>query len=164
MSLAPGSLWCCRARLLAAATRHLLRATGPAAASDPHATVPAATGQVTTGYPVTVLDDGDGAELCLGGVMDSFPPQCGGPGLVGWDWSEHDGDFEEGSGVRWGDFVVTGSFDGETFTPSRSCPRPSSRSRRTPTTARASTPRARARRWRLGRRTRRARATRTSTR
>ena len=84
--------------------------------------VPGASGEVTTSYPVTVLDDGDGAEACLGGVMDSFPPQCGGPSLVGWEWAEHAGDFESASGVRWGDFVVTGSFDGASLTPSKVVP------------------------------------------
>ena len=80
--------------------------------------VPEAEGPVTTGYPVTVLDDGDGAELCLGGVMDSLPPQCGGPSLVGWEWADHQGDFESRGGARWGDFMVTGTFDGTSLTPS----------------------------------------------
>lgn len=72
---------------------------------------PPATSLLTTGHPVTVLDDGDGAELCLGGVAESLPPQCGGPALVGWNWDEHDGAYEEWNGVRWGDFVVTGTYD-----------------------------------------------------
>lgn len=93
----------------------------PRAAERPTA-VPPAPGLVTTSYPVTVLDDGDGAELCLGGVMDSLPPQCGGPALVGWKWEDHDGDFESSSGVRWGDFLVTGSFDGTSVTPSEVVP------------------------------------------
>jgi len=71
---------------------------------------------------VNVLDDGDGAELCLGGQLDSYPPQCGGPRLVGWDWSQHEGDYEEASGVRWGDFGVTGTFDGRDFTPTEVVP------------------------------------------
>lgn len=66
---------------------------------------------VTTGHPVTVLDDGSGAELCLGAVATSLPPQCGGPRLVGWDWSAHTGEHEGRSGVRWGIFVVTGHYD-----------------------------------------------------
>lgn len=53
---------------------------------------------LTTGHPVTVLDDGDGAELCLGGGNDSWPPQCGGPKLVGWSWAEHEGEYEEARG------------------------------------------------------------------
>lgn len=83
-------------------------------------TTPAAPGEVL-GF-ATVLDDGDGAELCLGGQADSYPPQCGGPPLVGWDWAEHEGDFEEASGVRWGEFAVTGTFDGTTITPSEVIP------------------------------------------
>jgi hypothetical protein len=63
-----------------------------------------------------VLDDGYGAELCLGGSDDSRPPQCGGLKLVGWSWAEHEGEYEEAMGVRWGEFVVTGTLDGEEFT------------------------------------------------
>lgn len=92
----------------------------PAPGTSPSDAPPPAAGELlTTTYPVTVLDDGEGAELCLGGVMTSLPPQCGGPVLVGWDWSEHAGAFEDVSGVRWGEFVVTGTYDAasETFTP-----------------------------------------------
>ena len=28
-----------------------------------------------------------GPELCLGGVLESLPPQCGGPDVIGWDWA-----------------------------------------------------------------------------
>ncbi|MDN4171435.1 hypothetical protein QWY28_00610 [Nocardioides sp. SOB77] len=95
--------------------------TAPGPTGSPTAT-PVLDGELTTRHPVTVLDDGDGAELCLGGQLDSYPPQCGGPALVGWDWAEHAGAFEERSGVRWGTFVVTGTFDGESFTPSSVVP------------------------------------------
>lgn len=95
----------------------------PQAAELPRPTeVPAAAGEVTTRYPVTVIDDGDGAELCLSGVDESLPPQCGGPLLLGWDWSELEGDFDEQSGTRWGDFVVTGTFDGASVTVSSVVP------------------------------------------
>jgi hypothetical protein len=42
-----------------------------------------------------------------------------GPWLVGWDWSEHAGHFEQAGEVRWGEFVVTGRYDGdgESITP-----------------------------------------------
>jgi hypothetical protein len=77
---------------------------------------PAADGDLlTTARPVTVLDDGDGAELCLGGVAESLPPQCGGPRLVGWDWDDVEGGFDEVRGTRWGDFQVVGRYDGEVF-------------------------------------------------
>lgn len=65
---------------------------------------------------VTVLDDGGGAELCLGGVAESLPPQCGGPAIPNWEWADHQGEFEEVRGVRWGDFHVVGTYDGERFT------------------------------------------------
>jgi len=97
-------------------------ASGSASAASPPAQVPSARGEVTTRYPVTVLDDGDGAELCVGGVADSLPPQCGGPRLVGWDWADHQGDFESRGGVRWGDFLVTGTFDGTSLTPTEVVP------------------------------------------
>lgn len=83
--------------------------------------VPAAEGEVRTRGPVTVLDDGDGAELCLGGVAESLPPQCGGPRLIGWDWAEHP-EHEDVSGVKWGDFAVTGTFDGTDVTPTEVVP------------------------------------------
>ena len=83
--------------------------------------VPVPDGPVTV-YLAEVLDDGGGAELCLGGQADSYPPQCGGPALVGWDWSQHEGDFEEAAGVKWGGFGVTGTFDGDAFTPTKVVP------------------------------------------
>lgn len=60
----------------------------------------------------TVLDDGEGAQLCLGAVQESYPPQCVGIALDGWDWASIDGS-EEASGVRWGAYAVQGTFDGE---------------------------------------------------
>ena len=61
------------------------RAVDPAASGEP-STSAAATGaptpvpdeQVRTRGLVTVLDSGDGPELCLGAVAESYPPQCGG--------------------------------------------------------------------------------------
>lgn len=78
--------------------------------------IPAAATLVRNRGAVTVLQ-GDGAPvLCLGGVRESLPPQCDGPVLVGWDWSEYPGTYEEASGVRWGEYQVFGHFDGEKFT------------------------------------------------
>lgn len=79
--------------------------------------VPPANGPVTTQVPATVLDDGGGPELCLGPIALSLPPQCGGPRLTGWRWEDHEGDFVEANGVRWGVFLLTGSFDGTAFSP-----------------------------------------------
>ncbi|MGA9343740.1 MAG: hypothetical protein WBV37_01440 [Nocardioidaceae bacterium] len=69
----------------------------------------------------TILDDGtNGPQLCLGGVAESYPPQCGGPDVVGWDWDKVTG-FDHANGVRWGEFVVTGTYDATagTFTLTR---------------------------------------------
>jgi len=79
--------------------------------------IPPTRGEVTTQWPVTVIDDGDGPELCLGGVLDSLPPQCGGPRLIGWDWDDHPGAYEDVSGTKFGGFVVSGTFDGTDLTP-----------------------------------------------
>ncbi|MGB4776962.1 hypothetical protein [Microbacterium sp.] len=93
--------------LAGCATPRPLDAAMPDAALPAHS---ASSGALTTRHPVTVLDRGTGAELCVGGVAQSLPPQCGGPLLIGWDWSTWDGQFEEVSGVRWGEFVVTGDY------------------------------------------------------
>ncbi|MGM1030649.1 MAG: hypothetical protein ACQEWM_12395 [Actinomycetota bacterium] len=66
----------------------------------------------------TVLEQDGGAILCVGGVAESLPPQCGGMELVGWDWAafEH----EESGGVRWVQGVaIEGTYDAtaQTFTP-----------------------------------------------
>lgn len=94
-------------------------ASGAATGAEPSDTPGATAPLLTTAYPVTVLEDAEGVKLCFGGVRQSYPPQCGGPVLIGWDWDEHDGEFEEASGVRWGDFIVTGRYDAEaaSFTP-----------------------------------------------
>ncbi|MDJ0953273.1 MAG: hypothetical protein QNJ81_06300 [Acidimicrobiia bacterium] len=54
-------------------------------------------------FHTTVIDPGSGPELCLGGVEDSLPPQCGGPVALSLDM---DGWSEEAQGVRWGDRSV----------------------------------------------------------
>lgn len=50
----------------------------------------------------TVLDNG--TPMLCSSVATSYPPQCGGPEVLGWDWStaEH----EEANGVRWTDAVA----------------------------------------------------------
>lgn len=76
--------------------------------------VPAACGEVRA-VASLVIDSGGGPELCVGGVAYSYPPQCGGPELVGWSWdaveSEKSGDVRFSRGA----VLVTGTFDGATF-------------------------------------------------
>jgi hypothetical protein len=85
-----------------------------AAAPSDGAPTPVPDGEVRTQGLVMVLDDGDGPEMCLGGVAESYPPQCGGPALTDFDWG--DVGFEEASGVKWGSYALTGTFDGTAFT------------------------------------------------
>ncbi|HEY4332325.1 MAG TPA: hypothetical protein VGM78_07140 [Ilumatobacteraceae bacterium] len=56
------------------------------------------------------------AELCIGGIKESAPPQCGGPRIINWDWTAAPG-VQSLAGVRWIDRVLlTGTFDGTIFT------------------------------------------------
>lgn len=113
--------------LLAVATLLLVTACGngtvdhPVSATDPTPTarndappVPAAPGAVSTRL-VTVMDTGT-PEVCLGPVAESWPPQCSGPELVDWDWADHRQMYERQGDVRWGQFALTGTWDGERLT------------------------------------------------
>ena len=63
---------------------------------------------------LTVLESPDhGPELCTA-VAESYPPQCGGVPVSGWDWSTVEA--ESSNGTTWGEYRVVGTFDGETFT------------------------------------------------
>ena len=78
---------------------------------NPH---PAADGEVIG--EGTVIQVGDAApQLCLGAVAESYPPQCSGPEIMGWDWASAELE-ETASDVTWGTFAVTGLWDGERFT------------------------------------------------
>ena len=82
------------------------------AVSRPPTAVPAAPRLVRTRDLATVIDTGS-PELCLGPMAESFPPQCGGPALRGWDWARHGrGTAQQEGEVRWGSFAVTGRWDG----------------------------------------------------
>ncbi|WP_051516027.1 hypothetical protein [Candidatus Blastococcus massiliensis] len=64
----------------------------------------------------TVLESpGHGPQLCLGGVEQSLPPQCGGPDVVGFEWADVD-DEESANGTIWGDYGLVGTWDGDRFT------------------------------------------------
>jgi hypothetical protein len=77
----------------------------------------AARGEVV-GQGTVLQIDGEPAMLCLGAVAESYPPQCSGPEVVGWDWATVDGE-ESASGVTWGTYAVQGNWDGERFTVTR---------------------------------------------
>lgn len=91
----------------------------PAPGAMPTA-LPPAEGEVTG--EGTVLDlgpDKGGPRLCLLGQADSYPPQCDGVPLGDWDWSALDGTFDQVDETRFASYVVTGTFDGTTLTPTR---------------------------------------------
>ena len=96
-------------------------ADGPLAPSA----VPAAPGDVRSRNLITVMDKDakdELVELCLGAIAESYPPQCGGPAIINWDWESLEGIFEQQGDVRWGTFVVTGTWDGTAFTVSDAIP------------------------------------------
>ena len=79
----------------------------------PPASIPA-NGEVI-GLGTVLQVAGEPVSFCLGGVAESYPPQCTGPGIVGWDWASVDGQ-ESASGVTWGTYAVQGNWDGERMT------------------------------------------------
>jgi hypothetical protein len=92
---------------LAAATGCASPTTGPGdAPQDQPTAVTAVVGQGTV-----LQVEGEAARFCLGAVMESYPPQCSGPELTGWDWDAVEGE-ETASGVTWGTYAVWGDWDG----------------------------------------------------
>lgn len=90
----------------------------PAASGPPALALPA---EVRTATLAMVMDTGKGPEVCLGPIAESWPPQCSGPALLGWDWAEHEMSERQGK-VRWGSFAITGSWDGQALTASDAIP------------------------------------------
>lgn len=87
---------------------------GPAAGDIGALPRPSATGDVIA--EGTVLQKGDGEpRLCLGAVAQSYPPQCTGPAIHGWDWASVE-QAETASGVTWGSYAVQGTWDGTALT------------------------------------------------
>ncbi len=87
--------------------------TAPAVPTPSPTAAPDGTIALATPHPITVLEKesrGDGPQLCVGGVAASLPPQCTGVDLLGWSWEDVAGEYDDRSGVRWGEFVVTGDF------------------------------------------------------
>lgn len=63
----------------------------------------------------TVLDVAGDAQLCLGAVAESYPPQCTGIPLEGWSWDGVDGSETSGD-TTWGTYAVYATYDGTTLT------------------------------------------------
>lgn len=71
-------------------------------------------GQRYRGTVVVLESPEHGPQLCTT-VEESYPPQCGGPDVVGWHWAEAP-DEESANGTTWGSYEVTGTWDGERLT------------------------------------------------
>lgn len=56
-----------------------------------------------------------GPMLCLGGIRQSLPPQCGDVPITNWAWDAVEGE-ERRAGTTWGTYAVVGTFDGTSFT------------------------------------------------
>lgn len=82
------------------------------AAQDP---APDATPELTASATVLGREDGTPPVLCLGLVLESFPPLCSGPTVLGWDWSNVV-DAQRASDSIWGTYDVTGTWDGTSLT------------------------------------------------
>ena len=110
-----------RAVIAALVTCAFFALTACAGTAAPGAGVPAALPEPATNTDElvgqgTVLQKGEGEpQLCLGAIMESYPPQCNGPAIRGWDWSLAKYS-ETASTVTWGTYAVFGTWDGTAFT------------------------------------------------
>jgi len=106
------------AALLLAATACTSDSDEPDQATDANTSPPPASADANPSpeipEPVIVMDVGR-PELCTGPVAESYPPQCGGPPIRGWNWADYEGSYDQVGQVRWGEFVVEGHFDGDEF-------------------------------------------------
>ena len=83
--------------------------------SDPAEVVSSQADGLQYSISTTVLESPEhGPELCVGGIAESYPPQCGGPPIVGWSWDEVE-DEESANGTTWGEYALVGTYDGGSF-------------------------------------------------
>lgn len=94
-------------------------AAAPSTSAAPPATPVPPANEPVTGIGTVIEKPGSPPELCLGPVRESFPPQCEGIPLSGWDWATTPPDAQTAAGTpvtRWGVYAVDGTFDGLTLT------------------------------------------------
>ena len=90
----------------------------PVVVATPVTAIPPAEDPVT-GVGTVIEKPGSPPELCLGPVRESWPVQCEGIALGGWDWTANPPDAQTDAGsplTRWGVYAVDGTFDGATLT------------------------------------------------
>lgn len=78
------------------------------------------TGRTEYVVTATVLEDAShGPQLCLGPVLTSLPPQCGGPDIPNWNWDNVAGETRRNKTVD-GLYLVHGTYTDGNFTLTRS--------------------------------------------
>lgn len=87
---------------------------GTTTAADEPTPLSEPAGQLYEVDAMVLEDKTHGPMLCLGGVLESLPPQCGDVPLEGWDWQTVEEE-ERAGGTTWGAFHLVGRYDGETF-------------------------------------------------
>lgn len=87
--------------------------TGPGSGGGVPLPHPAAD-RLVSGQGTVIQSFDEPPQLCLGAVAESYPPQCSGPEIVGWDWSAIELK-ESVEDVTWGAYAVIGLWDGERF-------------------------------------------------
>jgi hypothetical protein len=92
-----------------------LSSTEPSDAESTSEVVPA---NELVGRGMVLQKQGGAPMLCLGPFAASLPPQCGGPVIRNWDWSEA-GHFASAGSVMWGAYEVTGMLAHGEFTQTR---------------------------------------------
>lgn len=100
-------------------------ATGPGSSAAPTSTTVPSDQRLENAHPGlpdgrvigvgTVLDVAGDVQLCLGAVMESYPPQCDGVPLDEWTWEGVDGSESSGE-TTWGAYAVYATYDGERLT------------------------------------------------
>lgn len=100
-------------------------ATGPGSSAAPSSTTVPSDQRLENAHPEppegrvigtgTVLDVSGDVQLCLGAVMESYPPQCSGVPLDDWTWDGVDGSETSGEST-WGTYAVYATYDGERLT------------------------------------------------
>ena len=100
-------------------------ATGPGSSAAPTSTTVPSDQRLENAHPDlpdgrvigvgTVLDVAGDVQLCLGAIMESYPPQCTGVPLDEWTWEGVDGSESSGE-TTWGAYAVYATYDGERLT------------------------------------------------
>lgn len=99
--------------------------TGPGSSAAPTSTTVPSDQRLEDAHPSlpegrvigvgTVLDVAGDVQLCMGAIMESYPPQCSGVPLEAWTWDGVDGSENSGE-TTWGAYAVYATYDGERLT------------------------------------------------